>query len=1125
MANTRIKAPSSARQRTVADVLGALLAGVLLAAILAGIPYGLVRFIGWPLPTSVPTLNDLQQNVGTGTLIDVLAVLVWLLWAQFMVCVIVELRAALSGVDMSVRLPAAGASQLLARKLVTTMLLVGAGALTVGQAASASAAPLQQGPVPQVAALAAAVPGSAAQTGTVQSAPAAAASGPVYTVHASTGSHHETLWDIAERYLGDGKRFGEIFELNKDRVQPDGGRMTDAGLVRAGWQLRLPADAQNVPGTARPTGSAAQAGPAAGQHTVTVEQGDTLSKIAEEELGDGDAYPKLLDATKDVVQPGGRHLTDPDKLFPGDVIVIPDPGSGPAAAAPPTTQAPTAPAPTTEPAPPPAAATPSPAAPSPAAPHTPATAAPTPATATPTPAAAEAPGTPATAPAATKTGDQAQAPVSAQQAVGGIAALLGAGALGVIAFRRRSQQRERRPGETIAMPQETTPIEQILDRTASPAAAELLDRALRTMAAHNTGTLPTVRMARVQADRVEILTDAHESAEPLAPFTDRPDGWWGVRGSRATLLGRDEARDVPAPYPGLATIGTDTDGATMMANLPLHKVLLLDGDEQQVREVARGIAMEAGTALWADHIEVLTAGFGLELQQLLPACRVMYTPSLAAATTDLARVLVEVHQAEHEGGLAPLPWMVVCAGVPSQQDLYAFADTMGKVPAGQPIAAVLPAAGGARELFPDAEVLDASLVTEAQPVEALDGAEVVLQRVTDEAYRQLTAILATAVQPAVPAETPWDGAPDPDHPQVGPAALTKPHPAGSRGHLSLLAAPAVGESGPVAASAKPGDERVPQAAAPGTTAAEDGQQQPEKAAGPDTANAAESGADPRVAMLEARPARRKPQARVSVVREGEVPPGAGPAAPQVQVLGPMRITGIGDAPIAPRLVLLAACLIFKSERDYGAIANHMDPVSPWTPATMDTHMSRLRGRLGRDNTGEPYLRPKPKGVQQYTLSEEVTVDYADFKHLAERGLPHGTAGVLDLEAALAVVRGRPFTGASGHSWAAPLVQTMVGEIVTVANTVAHLRLQDDALDVDAARAAIAAGLGVEPAAEVLYRAWMRTEHRAGNAAGVRDVADQARQMVHAMEFDALQDETEQLIQRLTTGRGAVVRGL
>ena len=39
------------------------------------------------------------------------------------------------------------------------------------------------------------------------------------------GHYHHNLWDIAEEHLGDGRRWNEIFELNKDRPQPDGGEL------------------------------------------------------------------------------------------------------------------------------------------------------------------------------------------------------------------------------------------------------------------------------------------------------------------------------------------------------------------------------------------------------------------------------------------------------------------------------------------------------------------------------------------------------------------------------------------------------------------------------------------------------------------------------------------------------------------------------------------------------------------------------------------------------------------------------------------------------------------------------------------------------------------------------------
>jgi nucleoid-associated protein YgaU len=50
--------------------------------------------------------------------------------------------------------------------------------------------------------------------------------------------------------------------------------------------------------------------------TYTVKAGDTLSKIAREHLGDGNAYMKIFNANKD-------QLTDPDKIKPGQVLKLP----------------------------------------------------------------------------------------------------------------------------------------------------------------------------------------------------------------------------------------------------------------------------------------------------------------------------------------------------------------------------------------------------------------------------------------------------------------------------------------------------------------------------------------------------------------------------------------------------------------------------------------------------------------------------------------------------------------------------------------------------------------------------------------------------------------------------------
>ena len=53
----------------------------------------------------------------------------------------------------------------------------------------------------------------------------------------------ETLFDIAAKTLGAGNRFTQIFNLNKGRLQPNGGRLENASTIDPGWILPLPTDA------------------------------------------------------------------------------------------------------------------------------------------------------------------------------------------------------------------------------------------------------------------------------------------------------------------------------------------------------------------------------------------------------------------------------------------------------------------------------------------------------------------------------------------------------------------------------------------------------------------------------------------------------------------------------------------------------------------------------------------------------------------------------------------------------------------------------------------------------------------------------------------------------------------
>ena len=65
--------------------------------------------------------------------------------------------------------------------------------------------------------------------------------------------------------------------------------------------------------------SAAEAGDAGDGRTYTVQSGDTLWKISQEMYGNGSKYMKIFEANKPM-------LENPDKIFPGQVLVIPELG-------------------------------------------------------------------------------------------------------------------------------------------------------------------------------------------------------------------------------------------------------------------------------------------------------------------------------------------------------------------------------------------------------------------------------------------------------------------------------------------------------------------------------------------------------------------------------------------------------------------------------------------------------------------------------------------------------------------------------------------------------------------------------------------------------------------------------
>jgi LysM repeat protein len=103
------------------------------------------------------------------------------------------------------------------------------------------------------------------------------------------------------------ERDGKLYFNGRVQTQEQANKIWDAIKTIPTWQQDVVANIKAVGG-----GTA----PAAGAVTYTVKPGDTLSKIAREQLGNANAYMDIFNANRD-------QLSDPDKIKPGQTLKIP----------------------------------------------------------------------------------------------------------------------------------------------------------------------------------------------------------------------------------------------------------------------------------------------------------------------------------------------------------------------------------------------------------------------------------------------------------------------------------------------------------------------------------------------------------------------------------------------------------------------------------------------------------------------------------------------------------------------------------------------------------------------------------------------------------------------------------
>ncbi|MGI5951289.1 MAG: LysM peptidoglycan-binding domain-containing protein [Brooklawnia sp.] len=274
-------------------ILRALAALMLILAVVVGGAWALARFGR----LSALTTFDWRQVwvvADDGSLVlGLITVVGWIAWTLATLSVVSELIAALSQQRYRLHLPGLGVFAPASAVLITAII-----GLVAGQSASpapAHASPDQPAPV---------VPIAAPLNASAETSDTQKLSAPEERTHLVQPG--DDLWSLAEHYYSDGSLWRTIAGANQTVL------LEGTDMLQPGMLLFIP----------EVSADGADGG-------VLVGQGDTLSGLAEEHLGDAERWQELAKANPEVV-------VDPDVIQPGITLQLPQPESPTDASAEPT---------------------------------------------------------------------------------------------------------------------------------------------------------------------------------------------------------------------------------------------------------------------------------------------------------------------------------------------------------------------------------------------------------------------------------------------------------------------------------------------------------------------------------------------------------------------------------------------------------------------------------------------------------------------------------------------------------------------------------------------------------------------------------------------------------------------
>ncbi|RPF20867.1 hypothetical protein [Myceligenerans xiligouense] len=385
-----------------------------------------------------------------------------------------------------------------------------------------------------------------------------------YVVQEKGDGEPEFLFEIAQRYLGDGNRYPEIFELNEGRLQPDGSTVTTPEVLLPGWILVMPEGAE---GEGLRTGPLPEVTPAAPEEDPLpyyvvgrTPDGEVeyLYLIAERFLGDGERWPEIFELNEGRAQPDGGALTDPETVEVGWALRLPADARGDDLRS----------------GPPPG---PSPSPPGPSASATPVA------------------------------GDAAAAPggplVPALIVLGTLLVAGGLAAGAVLLLRRR---RAARPAE---------PFDDSLLRT-DTSSAWMTDRALRVLVAaceRDGIEVPALAALFIEGPAMRLRLGNPRDVAP-APWVAGDGGaTWTAQIARLQDEPASDAR--PAQFSRLVALGVAESGRVMIDFAQARGIVSIEGSARARHEVLRRWLGELTTNPWSGNPRVVMVGNGLPQQE------------------------------------------------------------------------------------------------------------------------------------------------------------------------------------------------------------------------------------------------------------------------------------------------------------------------------------------------------------------------------------------------------------------------------------------------------------------------------------------------------------------------------